>query len=140
MNFDDYLFQEELHHGEGNRGVKNIQEVCSRLGYRDTGFLYGTSLEVFLADNPGCIEAITNWIGEHLNEEQKENLISEARKGYEDEDAEDESGVKHGDVCPECGLGTLVDVEGDGDLVCSRGDCDYRADKTERTDLPKTGN
>ena len=65
--FDAYIDQNRMWHFEGHQGLhrldKLVREVCD---YRD--------LNLFLADNPGAVEAIVNWIRESNCPEWKENL------------------------------------------------------------------
>lgn len=51
-------------HFEGESGVANFEKVCEAIGYKETGFRYGSPIESFLCDNPGCIEAMLDWIAE----------------------------------------------------------------------------
>jgi hypothetical protein len=49
---------------EGDPGVENLEKLVQTLGYDGHIFRFGTPIEAFLSDNPGCIEAIVNWISE----------------------------------------------------------------------------
>lgn len=40
---------------EGSRGIRNFTKLVSMLGY--------SSMDDFLEDNPGCLEAMVTWIG-----------------------------------------------------------------------------
>lgn len=68
--FDTYLEQNRMWHFEGMRGVKNlnkiVQEVC--------GYGAHNTLESFLEDNPGAMEAVVNWIREVNVLEWRQNL------------------------------------------------------------------
>ena len=58
------------HHWEGDTGVRNFEDLTKDIGY-DQG------IDQFLADNPGAIETILEWIAEHAEKggiEWKENL------------------------------------------------------------------
>lgn len=48
---DEYLDQEKIHRFEGDKGVKNLNKVAFAIGYSETPFKYGSSLEQFLSDN-----------------------------------------------------------------------------------------
>lgn len=48
---------------EGERGVKNLKNVCEALGYGD-GFMRGRAIEEFLTDNPGAVEALFQFVSE----------------------------------------------------------------------------
>ena len=69
--FDTYLEQNRMWHFEGQRGVRHlnkiVQEVCGYMGY-------GNTVELFLEDNPGAVEAIVNWIREARCVEWQQNL------------------------------------------------------------------
>lgn len=73
-----------LYGNEGRRGVENLCKLCRILGYKDS-MHFGQfapdgsigDLVEFLEDNPGCIEAIKEWIGERDVSEWRENLESE---------------------------------------------------------------
>ena len=68
--FDTYLDQNRMWHFEGYRGVQNltkiVQDVC--------GYGAHKTLEGFLEDNPGAIEAVVNWIREANVLEWRQNL------------------------------------------------------------------
>jgi hypothetical protein len=75
--FDFYEYLETKNIGscfEGENGIKKLNTICSDLGYEEERFLYGSPLELFLADNPGCAEVILDWIQKNLSDEQKGNL------------------------------------------------------------------
>ena len=87
-NFDIYLDQNRMWNFEGPSGVdklkKVIRDVC---GYRDH---FQGSLEEFLADNPGAVDMIVEWIRNHINfvEEWQENLADQTEFDDEEEEAE----------------------------------------------------
>jgi hypothetical protein len=65
---------------EGPTGVKNLCKLARALGYRDMfqmgrfdGGSYGDLIE-FLEDNPGCVEAIKEWMAEQNIKEWVEEL------------------------------------------------------------------
>lgn len=82
---DEFCQQEKIYRFEGESGLQNINKVCEALGYRATGFRFGTNLEVFLTDNPGAVEAILEWINEQNDSEWRNNIESE----LESEESED---------------------------------------------------
>lgn len=73
---EEYKEQEKMYSFEGERGVERLNKICSAIGYKETGFRYGSPLEEFLQDNSGAIEAILTWIEENGDnvEEWRENL------------------------------------------------------------------
>ena len=76
-------------HFEGGSGVRKFEELCDALGYARGEFLgSGVSIPNFLADNPGAIDALINWISEQNVDDWKENLISELPDAEAEEDEE----------------------------------------------------
>jgi hypothetical protein len=78
---------------EGETGVKNLCKLVNAMGYSDEfrfgSFEYNGSygdLITFLEDNPGCIEAIKEWIGDQNIQDWKDNL--EAHLPHKDEEDE----------------------------------------------------
>lgn len=82
--FDDYVSTMRF---EGERGVENLEKVCTTLGYPETGYRYGSPIESFLADNPGCIEAMLEWISEWIEKSPEWQAAIEAVT--EDDDQEE---------------------------------------------------
>ena len=65
--FDAYLDQNRMWHFEGVRGVRNLTQIVEDVcGY--------TSIDTFLEDNPGAMEAVVNWIREVNCLEWRQNL------------------------------------------------------------------
>jgi hypothetical protein len=54
-----------------------FEELCKTLGYKDSGFRFGTPIESFLSDNPGVFEGILDFIREYMSPEWAENLKAE---------------------------------------------------------------
>jgi len=48
---------------EGEKGVKQLENVCEVLGYGE-GFMRNRAIEEFLTDNPGAVEALFQFISE----------------------------------------------------------------------------
>lgn len=48
---------------EGESGVRNLEEMSEALGYGQ-GFMRGRAIEEMLADNPGAVEAVANFLAE----------------------------------------------------------------------------
>lgn len=57
------------HRLEGENGVRILRELVETI---DPNY---TDIEEFLSDNPGCIEAIVNWIEEQSVESWTQNLF-----------------------------------------------------------------
>jgi hypothetical protein len=70
---------------EGERGVEGLNKLTEALGYNGTNFMWGSSLETFLADNPGAMEALVEWIMDQHAPEWVENLESEVELEDEEE-------------------------------------------------------
>lgn len=68
--------QAQPNHIEGDGGLRSMNEVAEKLGYRGDQYMYGSPLESFLSDNPGAIEAIVAWIATHPCEEWVKKLKS----------------------------------------------------------------
>jgi hypothetical protein len=76
---DKYLSDNKIHNFDMSNGIKALNTISSDLGYREQGYKYGSSFEVFLQDNPDCVEKIFDWIAERLDRstEWKESLMVE---------------------------------------------------------------
>lgn len=72
---DQYLEDNNIRNFEGERGVRNLEQLVETLGYGQ-GFMRNRAIEEFLADNPGAVEAVVNFIGEwaERNTEWQESL------------------------------------------------------------------
>lgn len=87
--FDDYL--EDRFDGhlrtEGCEGVRNLERLCQDLGYRDGQFVGQHYIANFLADNPGAVELLFEFIQNGVSqcEEWQENLNLESYIEYADE-------------------------------------------------------
>ena len=46
---------------EGESGVRCLEEMCETLGYGE-GFMRGRAIEEMLADNPGAVEAVAEFL------------------------------------------------------------------------------
>lgn len=69
-----YLESKGFHQFEGESGVQRLETVAKDLGYKEDGFKYGDPISALLADNPGCIDAIIDWVADNLTDEQMVNL------------------------------------------------------------------
>ena len=101
---EKFIEENNLYRIEGRQGVENFAKICRVLGYKDFssygqmagGACLGDIFE-FLGDNPGCLEAMQEWIMRQKNAEWleavKECITSEplAVDQYPD------------GVCPDCG-------------------------------------
>jgi len=65
---DMFMTLENIYHFEGRAGVNNFSKICKALGY--------DSVDDFLEDNPGALNAIVEWISGQEVEDWKEKLLS----------------------------------------------------------------
>jgi hypothetical protein len=66
-----YITRENMHNFEGPRGVRDLTKLVSVLNSDYSNFDY------FLADNPGCMEAIVKWI--------EKTKVLEWKRAFQDE-------------------------------------------------------
>jgi len=71
---EEYINQKGFFHFEGESGIEHLNDLTNDLGYGSSCFRHGSSLETFLADNPGAQSAIVDWIMEQDVPEWRENL------------------------------------------------------------------
>jgi hypothetical protein len=71
--------ENRVYRWEGERGVKDLERLCAAIGYKENGFRYGDPIHAFLADNPGAIEALVQWIEDRDDDapEWKESLLDD---------------------------------------------------------------
>ena len=55
---DNYFFRME-----GEQGVKSLETMCETLGY-GSGWMRGRAIEEMLADNPGAVEAVAQFLAD----------------------------------------------------------------------------
>ena len=48
---------------EGEQGVRNLEQMCETLGY-GSGFMRGRAIEEMLADNPGAVESVVQFLAD----------------------------------------------------------------------------
>ena len=83
-HIEDY-FGKQDHYLEGEAGVRALTDLTTVLGYKATGFMYGSAIETFLADNPGAQQALISWIEDQELPEWNTALIEaieEQDNGY----------------------------------------------------------
>ena len=68
---EKFCSMNQIHHFEGGRGVNNFEKIAKALNpdYRN--------IDTFLEDNPGCLQAMIEWIGNQNIEEWKESMLAE---------------------------------------------------------------
>jgi len=79
---DKYIEGNRMYHFEGARGVSNFDKLINVLDYRD--------IDEFLSDNPGCLEAMIEWIKSQNNDDWAKKFEAEIRSD-EHIDAHEES-------------------------------------------------
>ena len=89
---DKFIEENQIYSFEGDSGISNLNKICSALGYKESGFRYGSSLETFLSDNSGACDAIVDWIRDNISgiQEWVDSIESYISSDVEDDDIEDE--------------------------------------------------
>ncbi len=82
MAVDEFMDDNRINCLEGESGLKNLEQLIQAIGYEPHHFRYGDLIHVFLADNPGAMERIVEFIKETAAPSWQSNL----RDVYEDED------------------------------------------------------
>ncbi len=74
--FDKYLDDNRMYRFEGTDGVRKLDDLCANLGYTRGQFIGANPIMNFLADNPGAMEAIVEFIRDQIDHlpEWQENL------------------------------------------------------------------
>ena len=80
----EYQDQEGISHFEGSSGLKSLNKICNALGYSESPFAMGSSLEEFLKDNPLAMCAIVEWIADSSGDNFREELISNLNEPEEE--------------------------------------------------------
>jgi len=93
---NEYCDQKKIFNFEGDTGLKNLNQITKAIGYKGHGFMYGSSLEEFLSDNPGACNAIKDWIEENISEEQAGALSDELELDDNDEEEQERRDEKNG--------------------------------------------
>ena len=73
---EEWQNHNNFHRFEGESGVERLNKLTNAIGYKEDGFRFGSSLERFLCDNSGAIDAIIEWIVEQDLPEWKEELLT----------------------------------------------------------------
>lgn len=87
---EEYQTQEKMYRFESTTGLKDLNKICNAIGYQESPFAFGSSLEQFLMDNPGAMCAIVDWLSGANGESFKEELITHLN-APEGSDSEDDS-------------------------------------------------
>lgn len=82
---DAFTTQENMYHFEGESGVRKLTKVVEALGYKDR---YTGSLEAFLADNSGALEALLEWIGNQRSTEWVDSIKEHLHEPLVEDDDE----------------------------------------------------
>jgi len=76
-------------HFESEQSIESLNKIANQLGYEAECFRYGSSFERFIADNPGCCQAIIDWIIKYIDRvpEWKESMtyIEDEEESKEEE-------------------------------------------------------
>lgn len=84
----EYQEQENIYRFEGTSALESLNKIANAIGYRESRFRFGSSLEVMLADNPIVCQAIINALSELDIPEWKEELITYLNEKEPEEDEE----------------------------------------------------
>lgn len=71
-----YLDTKEFYSFEGERGVTRFETLVNDLGYN--------TIEEFLADNPGVLDTIIDWIADHGINEWRDKLSRAIKRKQKD--------------------------------------------------------
>lgn len=84
-----YQDKQGHYHFEGERGVERLGKLCKTIGYNDR-MCYNSSdvIAAFLADNPGAIDAVVEWIGRQNIPDWKQLMIASLELSETEEDDE----------------------------------------------------
>ena len=66
MDFDNYLEKNNLWGTEGPRGVRNLERIMHEV----CGYGPHNTLQMFLEDNPGAVQALQEWIAMQCESKQ----------------------------------------------------------------------
>ena len=103
--FESYLDQEfgASFRTEGTEGVHNLEQLCEGIGYGEGQFVGRHYIANFLADNPGAVELLVEFIRDGVcdqyNTEWRESLnLEDYRNDDEDEDEMNEFTVEEDEM------------------------------------------
>lgn len=88
--FNKLINARRLYNLEGTNGVRKLDDLCADLGYTRGQFIGANPIMNFLADNPGAMRSIVEFIGDWIgrNEEWQDNLgLGEEEEEEEEEEA-----------------------------------------------------
>lgn len=84
-----YMSEHKMHHFEGTTGVRHFEKLVEDMGYTEGQFIGRHGILNFLADNPGAIQALIEWIEQANVPEWEENLSDCLQEKAEEESAND---------------------------------------------------
>ena len=73
---------------EGDRGLAGITQIVEAIGYKESGFKWGSPIEKFLSDNSGAAQALIEWIKEQDIPEWRCDIESFLPEKDEDDDGD----------------------------------------------------
>jgi len=83
-----YISEHRMHHFEGTTGVRQFEKLVEDMGYTDGQFIGRHGILNFLADNPGAIQALIEWIEQSNVPEWEENLSDCLQEKQEENEKE----------------------------------------------------
>jgi len=98
LDFRAILRNEKIERTDGERGIENLNKLAKMLGYNEDGFKYGSSLERFLQDNQGAVEALVDWI-----EENQHYWVAELEEYMPEDEGDEENDEDDDGLCKGCG-------------------------------------
>jgi hypothetical protein len=88
-HLDAYMDQNRMYRFEGERAIKNLNQIAIDIGYDDS-WLGNHPLIDMLEDNPGMCEAMVEWLKENGSPEWLQALKKSGNYTEEESDEEDE--------------------------------------------------
>ncbi|MFA5571474.1 MAG: hypothetical protein WDA42_00075 [Candidatus Bathyarchaeia archaeon] len=74
---NDLIDEYSLYSCEGKTGLRNLNQICSIIGYKRECFAEGSPVELFLYDNPEAIKRLIDFIVENMTDEWSDNIAAE---------------------------------------------------------------
>jgi hypothetical protein len=74
---DALIDEHKLYRLEGGAGLRNLNQICAIIGYKEQPFAAGSPVELFLCDNPGAIDALIEFIIVYMTDEWADNIEAE---------------------------------------------------------------
>lgn len=66
MGIQGFFDKNSINRFEGEVGIENLEKILRHIDYAGDDFKHGSPVEKFLADNPGAIERLVEFIEENF--------------------------------------------------------------------------